>query len=245
MNRLYVAGKTDIGRIRNENQDNFKIELFENQAALAIVCDGMGGAVFGREASEIAAKAIYDRISASFRLDMGNNSLRNLLLTSVNAANSLVYKKSEVSSEKNGMGTTCVVAIVRDNICFIASAGDSRAYIIDNNGITQVTNDHTYVSMLLKQGKITKEEIKQHKMRNVITKAIGTERDVDVDYFEVDLKPESYVLLCSDGLTNYCSDELIHDYVTNKEINESAEDLIRYVNTHGGKDNITIAIIKN
>lgn len=242
---MFVAGKTDIGRVRNENQDNFRIELFDDEAALAVVCDGMGGAVSGKEASEIAAKAIYERIVGSFRLDLGNNSIRNLLLTSVNAANALVYGKSEVATEKNGMGTTCVVAIVKDNTCFVASVGDSRAYIINNDGIKQITNDHTYVEMLYEQGKITKEEIKKHKMRNVITKAVGTEKNVEVDYFEVSLTPESFVLLCSDGLTNYCSDEQIYDYVMNRDLNESADELIKYVNSHGGKDNITVAIIKN
>lgn len=245
MNRLFVEGRTDIGPVRKENQDNFRVKLFDGDAALAVVCDGMGGATSGKEASEIAVNAVYDRISAGYRRDGDGNSVKNLMITAINAANSLVFSESVNDSEKEGMGTTCVAAVVRKDIAFIASIGDSRAYLIDKKGITQITNDHTYVEMLYEQGKITKEEIKNHKMRNVITKAVGTEKDVDVDYFEVDLEPDSVMLLCSDGLSTYCSNELIFNFVYQKDLKTAASELIEYVNTHGGKDNITVVLIKN
>ena len=134
---------------------------------------------------------------------------------------------------------------LKKDTAFVASVGDSRAYLINSKGITQLTNDHTYVEMLYEQGKITKEEMKQHKMRNVITKAVGTEENVDVDYFEIDLEPSSVILLCSDGLTNYCSNELIFNFVYQKDIKTAADELVDYVNTHGGKDNITVVLVKN
>lgn len=245
MNRLFVEGRTHIGPVRKENQDNFRIAERNGDAAIAVVCDGMGGATFGREASEIAVNAIFERISAGFRPDSENNSVRNLMISAVCAANAMVYTESRSGEEKNGMGTTCVAAIVKRDTAFVASVGDSRAYLINSKGITQLTNDHTYVEMLYKQGKITKEEMKQHKMRNVITKAVGTEENVDVDYFEIDLEPSSVILLCSDGLTNYCSNELIFNFVYQKDIKTAADELVDYVNTHGGKDNITVVLVKN
>lgn len=242
---MLVEGRTHIGPVRKENQDNFKISLFDDNTALAIVCDGMGGASFGREASEIAVNAIYDRITNGYNPKMEIKSIKNLLLTAVNASNSIVYTESVKDTEKNGMGTTCVVAFVKNDVACIASVGDSRAYVINSKGISQITNDHTYVEMLYEQGKITKEQITQHKMRHVITKAIGTESDIDVDYFEIDLEKDSVLLLCTDGLTSYCSNELIFNFVYQKELSQAADELIDYVNTHGGKDNITVAMIRN
>ena len=154
-------------------------------------------------------------------------------------------RKARFDYKNFGMGTTCVAAIVKNDVACIASVGDSRAYVINSTGISQITNDHTYVEMLYEQGKITKEQINQHKMRHVITKAIGTESDIDVDYFEIDLEKDSVLLLCTDGLTGYCSNELIFNFVYQKELSKAADELIDYVNTHGGKDNITVVMIRN
>lgn len=242
---MFIEGRTNIGPVRKENQDNFRIRQLDDNTALAVVCDGMGGATSGREASEIAVDAVTERIESGYRSDAESNSVKNLMLTSVAAANSLVYSESRKDQNKEGMGTTCVAAVVRNAVAFITSVGDSRAYLIDSKGITQITNDHTYVEMLYEQGKITKDEMKQHKMRNVITKAVGTEKEVDVDYFEIDIQPDSVILLCTDGLSNYCSNELIFNFVYHKDLKTAADEMIEYVNTHGGKDNITVVLVKN
>ncbi|MBQ8884520.1 MAG: Stp1/IreP family PP2C-type Ser/Thr phosphatase [Oscillospiraceae bacterium] len=242
---MLVEGRTHIGPVRKENQDDFRIKIFDDKTALAIVCDGMGGASSGKEASGMAVNTIYDRITSGYKSKMEVNSIKNLLLTAVNASNSIVYTESVKDMQKNGMGTTCVAAIVKNDVACIASVGDSRAYVINSTGISQITNDHTYVEMLYEQGKITKEQINQHKMRHVITKAIGTESDIDVDYFEIDLEKDSVLLLCTDGLTGYCSNELIFNFVYQKELSQAADELIDYVNTHGGKDNITVVMIRN
>lgn len=242
---MLLEGRTHIGPVRKENQDVFRIKQIDEKTSLAIVCDGMGGAASGKEAGEIAANTVYDRITKGYRPEGDINSLKNLMLTAVNAANSIVYSESVRNEEKSGMGTTCVAAVVRDNIACITSVGDSRAYVVNSKGITQITNDHTYVEMLYEQGKITKEEISSHEMRNVITKAIGTESNVEVDYFEIELEPDSVLVLCSDGLSNYCSNELIFNFIYQKVISEAADELIEYVNTHGGKDNITVVLLKN
>lgn len=242
---MLVEGRTHIGPVRKENQDDYKINILDDGTAFAIVCDGMGGASSGKEASGIAVNEIYNRISNGYNPKMEVNSIKNLLLTAVNASNSIVYNESVKDNGKTGMGTTCVASIIKNDVACIANVGDSRAYIINSNGISQITNDHTYVEMLYEQGRITKEQISKHKMRHVITKAIGTESDIDVDYFEIDFEKDSVLLLCTDGLTSYCSNEMIFDFVYQKELSQAADELINYVNSHGGKDNITVVMIRN
>lgn len=242
---MLAEGKTHIGPLRHENQDNFRIRQFSDGTTLGIVCDGMGGASCGREASELAVNVISERFTNGYNSKMEINSVKNLLVTAVTASNSIVYSESIKDEEKKGMGTTCVATFVKNNVASIVSVGDSRAYLINSKGITQITNDHTYVEMLFEQGKISKEEMTKHKMRHYITKAIGTEKEIEVDYFEVDIEKDSIILLCTDGLSNYCTNEMIFNFVYQNDISQACDNLIEYVNTHGGKDNITVVIIKN
>ena len=242
---MYVVAKSDVGMTRKENQDRFCVKIIDDDTVAAVVCDGMGGAQSGGLASEIAANTVFDRLTLNYRNDADDNSIRNTLITSLTAANTLVYEKSKEDEDKKGMGTTCVGALINKDKAYIASVGDSRAYLLDENGIRQITNDHTIVEILYEQGKIEKDDKNKHEMSHIITKAIGTEPDLDPDYFEVELKKNSIILICSDGLTNYCSDELIYSYVYNKELERSLSDLINYAKDKGGKDNITVAIIMN
>lgn len=243
MNTLLVAAKSDIGMKRKENQDRFRVTVLDDGTAVAVVCDGMGGVNFGGEASDMAVTAIFERLIQNYRPKSSSMTMKNLLVTSISAANTIVYSSSKETVEKNGMGTTCVVAVVRDDIAYIASVGDSRAYLVDDKGIEQVTVDHTYVEMLYEQGKINRDEIKMHNMRNVITKAIGTEKELEVDFFEVDFELGNELLLCTDGLTNHCTDEQLYNFIHRQDIEKAAEDLINYANEQGGKDNITVALI--
>ena len=242
---MFVVAKSDVGMKRQENQDRFCVKFIDDETVAAVVCDGMGGAQSGGLASEIAANTVFDRMILNYRSDADDNSIRNTMITSLTAANTLVYEKSKEDEDKKGMGTTCIGALIKKDKAYIASVGDSRAYLLDENGIRQITNDHTIVEILYEQGKIEKDDKTSHEMSHIITKAIGTESDLDPDYFEVELKKNSIILICSDGLTNYCSDELIYSYVYNKELEKSIGDLISYANFKGGKDNITVAIIKN
>lgn len=242
---MFVVAKSDVGMTRKENQDRFCVKIIDDETVAAVVCDGMGGAQSGGVASEIAANTVFDRLTLNYRNDADDNSIRNTLITSLTTANTLVYEKAKEDEDKKGMGTTCVGALINKDRAYIASVGDSRAYLLDENGIEQITNDHTIVEILYEQGKIEKDDKNKHEMSHIITKAIGTEPDIDPDYFEVELKKNSIILLCSDGLTNYCSDELIYSYVYNKELEQSLNDLINYAKDKGGKDNITVAIIMN
>lgn len=168
-----------------------------------------------------------------------------MLVTALRTANTVVYEKSISDKLKEGMGTTCVAAIVSKDTACIASVGDSRAYLLTADGITQITKDHTFVEMLQSQGKYDESDAAAKHMSHIITKAIGTEETVDPDYFEVPLEEKSLILLCSDGLTNYLSDEQIYNFVYAKPLESAMNDMINYCNDLGGKDNITIAIIVN
>lgn len=242
---MFLASATDIGKKRDENQDRVSALFLGENISVAVVCDGMGGASSGGVASQVAIDAVIGRIRDNFRGDMNSNSIRNLMLNSVHYANTLVYEKSREDIEKNGMGTTCVAALVIGKEVYIVSVGDSRAYLLNGDGIRQVTTDHTYVQMLYRNGQITEEEAKNHPMRNVITKAVGVEPDVEVDYFEFTQKGNFAILLCSDGLSRYCEQQLIYDEVFGKNLDHAVKRLIEYSNECGGKDNISAAVIAN
>lgn len=242
---MFIASDTDVGKKRNENQDRVYADFIADNAAVAVVCDGMGGASSGGVASQLAIDAVVSRIRENFRPDMKSNSIRNLMLTSVHYANTIVYDKSKEDIDKNGMGTTCVAALVVNKTVYMVSVGDSRGYLLNSDGIRQITTDHTYVEMLYRSGQITREEAKNHHMRNVITKAVGVEPDVEVDYFEVEESGNFAVLLCSDGLTNYCRDDMIYKTVFGNNLDEAIKQLINYANECGGKDNITAAVVAN
>lgn len=242
---MFIASDTNIGKKRSENQDRVFTEFLAENIAVAVVCDGMGGASSGGVASQLAIDAVVSRIKENFRPDMKPNSIRNLMLTSVHYANTVVYDKSREDIDKNGMGTTCVAALVVDKMIYLVSVGDSRGYLLTDKGIKQITTDHTYVEMLFRSGQITREEAKNHHMRNVITKAVGVESDVEVDYFELEESGNFALLLCSDGLTNYCTDEQIYETVYGKNLEGAINDLINYANECGGKDNITAAVVAN
>jgi serine/threonine protein phosphatase PrpC len=242
---LYLSYNSDMGRVRNENQDKICAGFLSENAALAVVCDGMGGEASGSVASDLAANQIYRRISEGYQQGMKPNSIRNLMITAVQAANSIVYEKSCEDIEKNGMGTTCVAVLVEDKTAYIVNVGDSRAYMMDGDGIRQISDDHTYVNELYKHGEITFEEMQNHKMKYIITRAVGVEPKVEADYFEVEETGNFAVFLCTDGLTAYCHPQLIYESVFNKNLDKGVSDLIDYCNACGGKDNISAAVIAN
>lgn len=242
---MYLSYNSDMGRVRNENQDKICAGFLSENAALAVVCDGMGGEASGSVASDLAANQIYRRISEGYQQGMKPNSIRNLMVTAVQAANSIVYEKSCEDIEKNGMGTTCVAVLVEDKTAYIVNVGDSRAYMMDGDGIRQISDDHTYVNELYKHGEITFEEMQNHKMKYIITRAVGVELKVEADYFEVEETGNFAVFLCTDGLTAYCHPQLIYESVFNKNLDKGVSDLIDYCNACGGKDNISAAVIAN
>ncbi len=242
---MQVFAKTEIGHIRKENQDAVIVKKMNDGAVVAVICDGMGGMSSGGEASELACNEIFNRIATGYRSEANFNSLRNLMLSALNAANAIVYQRSCDSTDTEGMGTTCVASIVKNDVALFVNIGDSRAYLIEGEEVTQITKDHTIVEMLKDQGKITDDEVYMHPHRNIITRAIGIESNLEIDYYEVDLEENAKILLCTDGLSQYCSNECIYSMIKDNTLEEAVKKCIDFALSEGGKDNITVALIGN
>jgi len=244
-------GMTNVGMKRTVNQDSFLIKEYDS-GLLAVVCDGMGGASGGEEASATAVAAFSGYTDIGFASDNGEvdvsdaESVRQVLMSAARAANNAVYSAATENDFLNGMGTTLVSAFVTDGRVYAVNIGDSRMYIIKDDSVTQITHDHSYVQYLVDIGKLTADEAKNSTSKNIITRAVGTEALVETDFFTVDSDlTGAYVLLCSDGLTNHVTEE---DMVTCIKDSDSVEtacaELIDRANKGGGSDNITAVIIE-
>lgn len=245
MIRVNVYSGTNIGLSRAENQDRVYTAVLSSDAVFAVICDGMGGENAGSEASEKAMNVITDRISKVYRAESDENSVRNLLVSSVTTANAVVYDLALSSPlTKKGMGTTCVLALKCGEKLHIVSVGDSRAYVISGHIAKQITKDHTMVMQMYENGDITKDQLKNHPQRNLITKAVGVSEQVVPDYFELDIDDGDSVMLCSDGLYNYCEDEEIGKIIEENSAESVPEMLIKIALDRGGNDNISVAVIK-
>ncbi|MDE5993429.1 MAG: protein phosphatase 2C domain-containing protein, partial [Oscillospiraceae bacterium] len=163
---------TDIGLRREENQDAVRCEYFGHNI-LAVVCDGMGGERAGKEASSIAINEFFQRFADGYSASLGEDEIRKLLISSISAANSVIYTRARLDFKNFGMGTTCVVAFVTADTAFIANVGDSRAYLITENGLCPITTDHNVASLLYEQGKITEAEMAVHPQKHMLTRAVG------------------------------------------------------------------------
>lgn len=236
---------TDIGLVREENQDCFKLYSLSDGSVFAVLCDGMGGESAGAEAGLLTAAAVSDRFLEGYREDYSSNKIRNLMISCVCAANSIVYRESVNNPEKRGMGSTCLAVFFRGGIAHIVNVGDSRAYLISTDGITQLTIDHTAVQMYIEQGRITPDEAKSHPRRHMLVRAIGVDKRVDTDYFEHTLSEGSALLLCSDGLYGMCNEDEIQKIVLSDDAQKAVKALVDAANSAGGRDNITVVLISN
>ena len=225
-----VYTHTDIGHKRSENQDSTGVAVLDG-AVFAVVCDGMGGSNAGSEASSRAVSVITERIQKSYRSDYDDNKIRNLLVAAVKTANAVIYDLASAVPEWRGMGTTCVAAIARGG------------YLITHQ-ISQITKDHSMVMNLYERGDITKEQLKNHPKKNIITRAVGVAQDVEPDYFESELPKGAAVLLCSDGLSNFCDEGVIFRTVKDLPPEEVPHALVKVALDNGGSDNITAVLMK-
>ena len=237
----YVSA-TDIGLVREENQDMVKVEEFYGNL-LAAVCDGMGGERSGQDASRIAIKEFFDRFDSAYSPYLETIGVRQLMTASVSAANSVIYTTARMNYRSYGMGTTCVAAYIDSKYIYILNVGDSRAYYMDESGLHQITSDHTLVNMLLMQGKIEPDEVHTHPKRNMLTKAVGVEKIIKPDFFRMKREDKFTLLLCSDGLSGYCSDSEIFEIIKSTPLEEVNSALIDLALSKGGRDNITLAVI--
>lgn len=234
---------TDIGLKRDENQDAVRCEYFGHNV-LAVVCDGMGGEKAGKEASTIAMEEFFQRFSDGYSESLDDEEIRKLLISSISAANSVIYTKAKLDFNNFGMGTTCVAAFVNSKSAFIANVGDSRAYlIVKNEGVFRITTDHNVASLLYEQGRITEEEMENHPQKHMLVRAVGVEKTVQTDTFIIDYEDKISLLLCSDGLSGYCTDDEIYDVIMNTDFDNVTEELINLALSKGGRDNVTVAVI--
>lgn len=242
-----VCHKTDIGLVRETNQDACKSGLTSSGIAWAVVCDGMGGANGGNVASSIAVETMVRQYHGFFGGSQvrSDNSIRDLMVSAVYNANTAVFERSRAEEEMHGMGTTVVSAVVCAGVAHIAHAGDSRAYLITPEGAKQVTTDHSMVQELVDSGDLTEQEAKVHPQKNIITRALGIEPSVLVDYNELPFEGRSLLVLCTDGLSNYIETEELYTFSQQYGGQELAERLIGKAKDGGGSDNITVAIIEN
>ncbi len=234
MNRLaQVASLTDTGRRRRHNEDAYVCE-----PPLFAVADGMGGAQAGELASNLAAAALRDEGSRGG----GEERVDEL----IQEANRRVYDRQTQDSSATGMGTTMTVALVENGHVAIGHVGDSRAYLIRDRRLEQLTEDHSLVAELVRSGKLSPEEAEGHPQRSVITRALGTDPDVDVDTFSVETKPGDLFLLCSDGLTAMVDDEtILREVERNRgDLTAASRALVKAANKGGGDDNITVVFFE-
>lgn len=232
---------TDVGVKRNMNQDFVYAsdQPVGNLSNLYIVADGMGGHNAGDLASRYTVETMVDYIEGA-----KETRAIPLLEAAVAAANSEVMKKSMTDKSLAGMGTTVVAATVQEDCLYVANVGDSRLYLLDD-GIEQITRDHSLVEEMVRAGELGREDARNHPEKNIITRAVGVRERIRVDFFDVALNPGDRFLLCSDGLTNMVDDEEILDLVNReRSLEAAAHRLVAMANRNGGKDNISVVLVE-
>ena len=240
---MKIQAFTDTGKVRDMNQDAFKTGFFKEGGAWAVVCDGMGGVSGGQVASEICVNEVSSHIEKGYRKSMSMKSVKNLLVSAITASNIKVFETANENKEYFGMGTTVVAVVILNGFAAVAHVGDSRAYFI-NDDIRQITRDHSVVQYLIDTGRITKEAAKTHPDRNVITRAVGVNPEVDIDVDIIPINEGEIILICSDGLYEYVSENEMLDMIKNPEEDEPAKKLLEMANEAGGKDNITVVTVE-
>jgi len=234
-------GSTDVGQKRSINQDYiyFSDEPVGNLPNLYIVADGMGGHKAGDKASSFAVEEFV-----KFIQEAEEEHPLVLMKNAMTYVNEALFGLASSKPEYEGMGTTFVAAVVSEDDMYLMNIGDSRLYILSDK-LTQISLDHSLVEELFRNGQLTKEEVKNHPQKNVITRAVGVDTKVKADYFQVAMEDVKSVLLCSDGLTNMITEQTIKYVLENtKSLQKAAEALIGLANDNGGLDNISVVIIE-
>ncbi len=240
---MKISAKSDVGAVRQNNQDFCLSGEFADGVTWALVCDGMGGANGGNIASESAARTISEKINSGYHQAMNDNSMKHLIVSAIEAANATVFSHARNDTALKGMGTTVVLAIIKNDSLYIAHVGDSRIYVITDESITQLTNDHSVVQLMIERGEISYDEAKEHPQKNVITRALGVDDTVRIDYSQEIYNTGDIVLLCSDGLTNFVEDERIKEICNTYDGYSLADILIDEANRNGGGDNVTVVTV--
>ncbi len=256
---MIFYGTTDIGLKRIVNQDNYATKKYSDNVVSTIVCDGMGGTHGGDIASKLAIEAFSnyldsndDIVTTGYREDDADEIMSDLLRNAVDRANTAVYSQAAASQDLLGMGTTLVAAIHTPKKIYAVNVGDSRIYTLHNTRFTQISKDHSYVQYLVDIGKMTPSKARSSSQKNIITRAIGTEPDVEADIYILDVPSGAnrfITLLCTDGLSNNLEpSEMAKILIDMKDTGysslvEAADNMVSIANDRGGSDNITIVIL--
>ncbi|HWO09794.1 MAG TPA: Stp1/IreP family PP2C-type Ser/Thr phosphatase [Polyangiaceae bacterium] len=254
-----VFGQTDVGQVREHNEDNFLVadltrksrefaageaHVLGKSGAVFGVCDGMGGAAAGEVASRLAVDMIYDRLVEA-KAPKNREDLARRLVRAVQDAGVRIFSEARADRSRRGMGTTSTIATLVDERLFLAQVGDSRAYILRDGELTQVTRDQSLVNQLIEAGQLTEEEAETFEHNNIILQALGTSEVVQVDLTYVDLRADDTLLICSDGLSGMVRGEDIRGVLTElEEPSEACARLVALANEAGGHDNVTVVIVK-
>jgi protein phosphatase len=236
---------SDTGCVRTSNQDAYVVEQLDKNTLLCVVCDGMGGAKSGDVASALAADVFSQEVKLSWKSDMDADAVDQLLLSALKLANFTVYDQSRQFEEFSGMGTTMVAALVQGKGTTVLNVGDSRAYQISEEGIFQISVDHSLVQLMVDRGEITPEQAKTIPVKNYITRAVGTESSTQGDLFHETLEKGTYLLLCSDGLTNLLDDqEILFEVIHGADKQACCQTLVEIAKHRGAPDNVTCVLVE-
>lgn len=235
--------RTDRGLKRQLNEDNCNVLVgYPSIPTCFVIADGMGGHKCGEVASKQAVDSVCDLL---LKADWNCENISELLKNIITRVNDEIYNFSLLDEATQGMGTTLIITVIKNRMLYIGHVGDSRVYIIREDSIEKVTWDHSFIEELVKNGSITKDEAVNHPNKNLITRAVGYELDLQVDTYELDLMENDIILLCTDGLTNMLTEKEILDIIKNNEEPQKACDtLIQNANNKGGEDNITVIVGK-
>jgi protein phosphatase len=236
---------TDPGCVRAQNQDTYQVKQLDRNTLLCVVCDGMGGAKSGNVASSLAVDVFMQEMQRNYHGGGDMEAVDQLLRRAVKLANFTVYDQSHQFEEFSGMGTTLVAALIRGRNVTLVNVGDSRGYRVNDDGISQITVDHSLVQLMLNRGELTAEQARKFPGKNYITRAIGTEPTVQCDIFHVDLQRGDCLLLCSDGLTNLVDDqEILFEIVHGVSKKHCCQRLLDIAKNRGAPDNVTSVLVQ-
>ena len=220
------------------------MERLDRNTVLAVVCDGMGGAKSGNIASSLAADVFVQEVRRTWTASMNQEKINQMLYSAVKLANFTVFDQAQQFEEFDGMGTTLVAVLVRSRHVTVVHVGDSRAYRINNDGIWQMTRDHSLVQMMVERGELSQEMAKSYPGKNFITRAIGTEPIVECDISHLELTKGEFLLLCSDGLSNVLDDqEMLFEVIHGVNKQDCCQRLLDIAKGRGAPDNVTSVLI--
>lgn len=243
--KVSIGAKTDLGRVRENNEDKFEFLIPSDEAVLAsrgqvfVVCDGMGGHAAGQIASELAAKTFID-----VYLSHPGDDIKEALVTALNAANRYIFLVAQSVPSRRGMGTTFTGLILVQDQAFVVQVGDSRMYRLRGDVLTQITHDHTYMDEMVRNGTLTPEQASVHPQKHVLTRAVGVEEQTLCDVFQFTIEEGDTYFLCSDGILNHVQDTEIFSILSANGPGNAAWKLVGQALVGGGSDNATALVLK-